>query len=288
MNTENLSLQKMVELALKEDLPRGDITTRHLQVHQKIGRAVLKAKQDLIISGQDLFTESMKQMESEAKITWFFKDGQKILRGQNACTIEGNLIQILKAERVALNFLGPLSGIATLTRQFVEEVHHTETKILDTRKTMPLYRDWAKKAVKDGGAENHRRDLSDGIMLKDNHIALIGGIEKAILAVRASVYNESAGTLTKELPIIVEVKDLNEVRIATDLGAERLLLDNMSNEMMAAALVINSSRSQTEASGNMSLDRVRSVAEVGVNFISVGALTHSAPVADFSLLFDWT
>lgn len=244
MNTENLSLQKMVELALKEDLPRGDITTRHLQVHQKIGRAVLKAKQDLIISGQDLFTESMKQMESEAKITWFFKDGQKILRGQNACTIEGNLIQILKAERVALNFLGPLSGIATLTRQFVEEVHHTETKILDTRKTMPLYRDWAKKAVKDGGAENHRRDLSDGIMLKDNHIALIGGIEKAILAVRASVYNESAGTLTKELPIIVEVKDLNEVRIATDLGAERLLLDNMSNEMMAAALVINSSRSQ--------------------------------------------
>ncbi len=277
MSTQELSIAELVRLALAEDLPHGDKTTDSLQLKQRQGRAVLKAKEDLILSGRDFFAETMRQRDAQAQQNWFFKDGQKILKGQNVCTLEGNLVEILKAERVALNFLGHLSGIASLTRKFVEQVYPNQTKILDTRKTLPIYRSYEKKAVKDGGGVNHRMNLSDWIMLKDNHIAMMGGIEKAISTCRAN---------SKD-PIIVEAKNLEEVRKACDLKVERILLDNMSNEMLREAVAIIPPGVETEASGNMSLERVRSVAETGVQFISVGALTHSAPTADFTLLFDW-
>lgn len=271
------SIQDMVRWALQEDLPYGDLTTDGLGLTQRSGRAVLKAKEDLILSGRAFFEEAVRQRDPQTQQNWFFKDGQKILRGQNVCTLEGNLVEILKAERVALNFLGPLSGIATLTRKFVEQIYPFETKILDTRKTLPLYRSFAKKAVRDGGGHNHRMNLSDSIMIKDNHIAMMGSLEKAVAALRRETSK----------PIIVEVKDLDEVQRAAALNVQRLLLDNMSVEMMKKAVELIPKTIETEASGNMALDRVRAVAETGVTYISVGALTHSAPTADFSLLFDW-
>jgi nicotinate-nucleotide pyrophosphorylase (carboxylating) len=274
---KDIKTEDLVRWALQEDLPFGDVTTEGLGLTQKSGRAVLRAKEDLILSGRELFEQTFRQGAPRTQQNWFFKDGQKLLKGQNVCSLEGNLVEMLKAERVALNFLGPLSGIATLTRKFVEEVYPLETKILDTRKTLPLYRNFAKKAVRDGGGHNHRMNLSDSIMIKDNHISMIGSLERAIEILRRETSK----------PIIVEVRTLDEVQRAAKMDVQRLLLDNMNIEMMKKAMECIPSNIETEASGNMTVDRVRSVAETGVTYISVGALTHSAPSADFSLLFDW-
>lgn len=272
-----MTIDEIIQLALQEDIPFIDITTDNLGVDFHFGRAQLKAKQDLVISGQEFFEKTVKAVDPKAQVIWFFKDGQTVLKGQNACTIDGDLLKVLKAERVALNFIGRLSGIATLTRMYVEEVMHTKTKILDTRKTTPLYRSYEKKAVLDGGGDNHRKSLSDMIMLKDNHIALMNGIQNAVVQIRKKTNQ----------PLIVEASSLTDVSACVTLKVDRILLDNMNNEELKAALAIIPESIQTEASGNMNLARVRSVAELGVDFISIGALTHSAPVADFSLLFDW-
>lgn len=272
-----MNLIELIQAALFEDMPSGDLTTDCLAVKPKQGRAFLKAKQDLVLSGSGPFEQTMQILEPSVKIKWLFEEGRKILRGQNICTLEGDLIQILKAERVALNFLGHLSGIATYAKQFVQQVEGTTTKILDTRKTTPGLRELEKKAVLHGGGVNHRMNLSAAILIKDNHISVMGGLAQAVERVRSH----------SQLPIEVECKNLDEVKVAVQLKADRLLLDNMDNEMLRQCLKVVPAHIQTEASGNMSLDRVRSVALLGVNFISVGALTHSAPVADVSLLFDW-
>lgn len=273
-----MTLVDLIQAALQEDMPTGDLTTECLALKPRFGQAILKAKQDLVLSGSGAFEQTMQTLEANVKIKWLFQEGEKVLRNQNICTLEGDLIQILKAERVALNFLGHLSGIATYTHQFVQQVQGTKTQILDTRKTTPGLRELEKKAVVHGGGQNHRMNLSAAILIKDNHISVMGGLREAVERVRSHA--------TK--PIEVECRTLAEVQTAVQLQVTRLLLDNMDNEMLREALKVVPPTIQTEASGNMNLERVRSVALLGVDFISVGALTHSAPVADVSLLFDWS
>lgn len=272
-----MNLLELIKAAIKEDMPTGDLTTESLGQRPKTGTARLKAKQDLVLSGTLAFEQSMHALEPNAKVKWNFEEGQHILNGQTICSIDGDLIQVLKAERVALNFLGQLSGIATTTKTFVDQVKHTQTKILDTRKTTPVFRELEKRAVLHGGGVNHRFNLSDAVMIKDNHIALMGGITKAVQQVRKHT-NKA---------IECEASTLDEVKECIENKVERILLDNMDNELLKQALAIIPKSIQTEASGNMSVGRVRSVAELGVDFISVGALTHSAPCADVSLKFEW-
>ncbi len=268
---------ELIQIALQEDMPKGDLTTDSLALPARPGRARLIAKQDLILSGVSCFEQTMLMLEPRAKIKWHFEEGQPILNCQNICTLQGDLLQLLRAERVALNFLMHLSGIATLTHKFVHCLGDLPTRILDTRKTTPGYRILEKRAVVHGGGVNHRLDLSSAIMLKDNHIAVMGGIGPAVERVRAQ----------GQVWIEVEASTIEQVRECVDLKVNRILLDNMNNEMMTEALTFIPDEIQTEASGNMSLERVGSVAKIGVDFISVGALTHSAPAADVSLLFDW-
>lgn len=272
-----MTLSDLIQAALREDMPNGDLTTDSLALVPRYGQAKLIAKEDLVLSGTLPFEQTMLSLDPAAKVHWHFKEGDLVLNRQTICHITGDLIQILKAERVSLNFLGHLSGIATLTRCYVEKVKHTSTKIIDTRKTMPAFRDLEKKAVVHGGGQNHRFGLSDAVLIKENHITVAGGLSKAVERIREH---------TKER-IEVECATLDDVREAIRMKVERVLLDNMSNETMKAALDLMPDEMLAEASGNMNLTRVQSVAELGVDYISVGALTHSAPTADVSLLFDW-
>lgn len=272
----NADLKKTVQSALLEDLPQGDLTTDPLHIEENVGRARLIAKEDLVLSGSQLFTITFHELDPAIKLQWQFKDGDFVLKGQTICTLKGSLAALLKGERVALNFLGHLSGIATLTRCFVKAVEKTATKILDTRKTTPGLRSLEKEAVRHGGGHNHRMNLSDAVLIKENHIRAAGSIKNAMGLIRTHT----------TLPIEVEVRNLDEVRQALDAKADRLLLDNMSNDTISETMKIVPYGVQIEASGNMTLDRVADVAELGVHFISVGAITHSAPCADVSLLFD--
>jgi nicotinate-nucleotide pyrophosphorylase (carboxylating) len=267
----------LIRAAIHEDMPSGDLTTESLALRPRQGRARLVAKQDLILSGAPAFEETMMTLEPLVKIKWHFEEGSAILKGQNICTLQGDLLQILKAERVALNFLMHLSGIATLTRKFVQAAGTTKTRILDTRKTTPGYRLLEKKAVLHGGGINHRLDLSSALLVKDNHISVMGGITAAVTRIRAN----------SEASMEVEASTLDQVRECVDLKVQRILLDNMNEDLLKQALELIPDEIETEASGNMSLERVPKVAALGVDFISVGALTHSAPSADVSLLFDW-
>jgi len=273
-----MRLIDLVENALYEDMPDGDLTTNSLGLGQRNGAAKLIAKEDLVLSGLQLFELTVLQLDQEAKLKWQFKDGDLVLKGQTVCSIQSDLCQLLKAERVALNFMGRLSGIATFTRCFVEKVAGTKTRILDTRKTTPGYRELEKKAVRDGGGQNHRMNLSAAVLIKENHARAVGDLAEAIRRAKAAV----------RTPIEVEAHSLNDVKVAVQMGVGRILLDNMDNATLQQALELIPSHIETEASGNMSLDRVASVAQLGVNYISVGALTHSVPSADLSLLFDWT
>ncbi len=273
-----MSLLDLIRAALKEDMPKGDLTTESLAQKPRPGYARLKAKEDIILSGTMPFEQTVHSLDPNAKVIWHFEEGASVLKGQILCTLEGDLVQILKAERVALNFLGHLSGIATHTRRFVQQIQGTQTKILDTRKTTPGLRELEKRAVVHGGGFNHRMNLSTAILIKDNHIALMQGLAAAVQRVRQHT----------QMPLEVEARSLDEVRDAVSLKVQRILLDNMDNTTLSQALKLIPPSIETEASGNMSLDRVRSVAELGVNYISVGALTHSAPVADVSLIFDWS
>ncbi|MEK7355451.1 MAG: carboxylating nicotinate-nucleotide diphosphorylase [Bdellovibrionota bacterium] len=272
-----MTLNDLIQAALREDMPRGDLTTDSLALTPRVGQAKLVAKEDLVLSGTLAFERTMLSLDPTAKVNWQFKEGDLVLDRQVICLVTGDLIQILKAERVALNFVGHLSGIATYTRCFVKQVEHTKTKILDTRKTLPAFRDLEKKAVVHGGGMNHRYNLSDAILIKENHIHVAGGIRNAVERVREH---------SKE-KIEIECSSLDDVKAAVSMKVDRVLLDNMSNETLKNALELVPDWVQAEASGNMTVDRVKSVAELGVDFISVGAITHSAPTADISLLFDW-
>jgi nicotinate-nucleotide pyrophosphorylase (carboxylating) len=272
-----VTLNDLIKAALKEDMPSGDLTTESLALRPRFGRAKLIAKEDIVLSGTGPFEQTIQALEPTARVQWQFEEGDSILNRQSICTINGDLIQILKAERIALNFLGHLSGISTLTHSFDKKVSHTKTKILDTRKTLPGYRELEKRAVVHGGGLNHRFNLSEALLVKDNHVTVMGGILPAVTRIREH----------SQLPLEVEARTLQEVQQAVSANVHRILLDNMPNDLLKQALSLIPKEILTEASGNMSLERVSSVAELGVDFISVGALTHSAPCADVSLIFDW-
>ncbi|MCB0393456.1 MAG: carboxylating nicotinate-nucleotide diphosphorylase [Bdellovibrionales bacterium] len=272
-----MKIDELVSLALEEDMPQGDVTTDGLGIERKPGTAKLVAKEDLILSGSHFFESAVLQCDPTAKIKWQFQDSDLVLNRQIVAVINGDLLQLLKAERTGLNFLGRFSGIASLTKCFVEALGESKTKILDTRKTHPLYRDFEKKAVVDGGGKNHRRDLSDGILIKENHIRAVGDFKTTIARIKEK----------SDLPIEVETTNLDEVKKAIEMGVQRIMLDNMSDDLMKEALTLIPDSIETEASGNMSIERVRKIKNFGLNFVSVGSITHSAPCADFSLLFDW-
>ncbi len=280
-------MDKISELLIKEafleDIPNKDITTDFLGVENHQGQAFLIAKQDLVMSGSELFEASFKYLDNNITLDWQYKDGDIITNKSKVCVLNGNLVNILKAERTALNFLGKLSGISTLTKDFVEATGDSKTKILDTRKTQPMYRVLNKKAVKDGGAVNHRMNLSDKTMIKDNHISLCGTLEKTVEALR-----ENHQKINGKAPWIeLEVKDIAEVKKAIHLKVDRVMLDNFNNDELKEALKIIPDTIETEASGNMSLERIQQIKDYGLDYISVGALTHSAICADFSLLFEF-
>jgi nicotinate-nucleotide pyrophosphorylase (carboxylating) len=273
------SLERLITLALEEDVGAGDWTTLWTVPRQREGSANVVAKEALVVAGTDVATQVFQRVNPQVFVSVKEPDGSDATEGTEVMTVEGSLRSILTAERVALNFLGRLSGIATMTRRFVKAVSDTGAQILDTRKTLPGWRTLEKEAVSAGGGRNHRMGLHDMVLVKDNHIAAAGGIREAVDGVRRA--NRDG------LPVEVEVTNLEELEEVITLGVQRILLDNMRLETMRAAVkrarALGRNRPLLEASGNMTLGRVKAVAETGVDFISVGAITHSAPCADLSL-----
>jgi nicotinate-nucleotide pyrophosphorylase (carboxylating) len=271
------TVQALTEQALAEDLgDRGDVTSQATVPANSIIRGVVRAKADGVVAGLPVFAAVYRQVDPALTLEMRVSDGDRVAAGDILCTVTGAGRSVLTGERVALNFLQRLSGVATLTAAFVDAVAGTNAVILDTRKTTPGWRMLEKYAVRCGGGQNHRIGLYDMVLIKDNHIDAAGGITAAVQAVRGSA-------LADGLPVEVEVKSLDELREALALGVDRILLDNMSDDQMREAVAITAGRTLLEASGNMSLERVAAVAATGVNFISVGALTHSAPALDVSM-----
>jgi nicotinate-nucleotide pyrophosphorylase (carboxylating) len=268
----------LIEQALKEDLSkRGDITSQAI-FQNEISTAKIVAKQSGVLSGINVAKEVFCKVGKESHFNQFLKDGESFSPKDIILEISAPVLFLLQAERTALNFLGRLSGIATLTKQYVEKIKHTECKILDTRKTTPGWRNLEKYAVKTGGGNNHRIGLFDMVLIKDNHIFAANGITPAVSHVRS--YLDETNISAK---IEVEVSNLGELEEALSLGVDRIMLDNMFCSEMKDAVEICAGQVELEASGNVNLETVQEIAETGVDFISVGALTHSAPCADFSM-----
>ncbi|MHB8908196.1 MAG: carboxylating nicotinate-nucleotide diphosphorylase [Syntrophales bacterium] len=275
-----LPLGKLIRTALDEDIGSGDITTGAVLRGDETGSARAFAKADLIVAGSDVFREVFLALDPALAVTLRRTDGEKALRGDLLAEISGRLASILTAERVALNLFQRMCGIATLTRRYVDRVSGTPVKILDTRKTAPGLRILDKYAVRVGGGYNHRFALYDGVLIKDNHIMAARGIGEAVRRVRERIPHT--------LKIEVEVKDMTELEEALAAGADAVLLDNMSLAEMARAVERVGGKTPLEASGNMTLERIREVAGTGVDLISVGALTHSVEAADISLMVTQT
>ncbi|WP_234885107.1 carboxylating nicotinate-nucleotide diphosphorylase [Clostridium tarantellae] len=261
--------------ALKEDISSEDITTNAIiKENDILGQAQLICKEDGILAGIEVFKRVFEKI-GQVNFKSNFKDGDKIKKGDVIGILIGCVKSILIGERTALNYLQRMSGIATYTNSFVKELEGTKTKLLDTRKTTPNMRIFEKYAVKVGGGYNHRYNLSDGILIKDNHIGAAGGIKKAILLAK-----EDASFVRK---IEVEVENLEMLEEAIEAGADIIMLDNMSLQTMKKAVKIVNKRALTECSGNVSKDNLKEISKTGVDYISCGALTHSAPILDFSL-----
>ncbi|MFO8173884.1 MAG: carboxylating nicotinate-nucleotide diphosphorylase [Longimicrobiales bacterium] len=273
------TLDTLITLALEEDVGPGDVTTLWTVAENAVGHAVVVAKEPVVVAGMDAALAVFRRVDPTLDLRVQLENGARAAPEEILLRIRGSLRSILTAERVALNFLGRLSGIATTTRRFATEVSGTSATVLDTRKTTPGWRILEKEAVRAGEGGNHRMGLHDMVLVKDNHIQAAGGITAAVEGVRRE--NRDG------LPVEVEVGTLAELDEALKLGVDRILLDNMGLDEMTAAVARTRAwgdrRPELEASGNMTLDRVRAVAETGVDFISVGALTHSAPGADLSL-----
>lgn len=269
-------IRKIIETALAEDIGTGDITTGAVVGSELPGKAQAWAKDDFVVAGIDIFKEVFCCLDDRTQFQLRASDGQLVKKGDVVAEISGRLFYILQAERVALNIFQRMCGIATLTRKYVEAVRGTKAKILDTRKTMPGLRVIDKMAVSIGGGFNHRMGLYDGVMIKDNHIAAAGSITTAVEVQRKR--------LAHTLKIEVETKNLSEVQEALDCGVEIIMLDNMALEEMKKAVELIAGRALVEASGNVNLQRVAAIAATGVDFISVGELTHSVRAADISLL----
>ena len=269
------AISRLISMALEEDLGRGDVTTQATIPPDRRAYGNINAKADLTVAGLPLAQRILALVDPAAELRGLVNEGTAVKKGHVVAEMQGNAAALLIAERTMLNFLQHMSGVATLTRKFVDAIAGTKCKIIDTRKTLAGFRLLDKYAVTQGGGTNHRMGLDDGILIKDNHIAVCGGVGAAVRRAR-----ENASSL---LRIEVECTNLTEVQEAIDARADIILLDNMSTTLMADAVRLVNGRALLEASGNMSLDRVREVAETGIDFISVGALTHSVSAVDLSM-----
>jgi nicotinate-nucleotide pyrophosphorylase (carboxylating) len=267
--------EHLIDLALDEDAGLGDVTSRTIFPAQHRSKGFIGAEQDLVLCGVDVAARVFARVDPELKVTLEARDGDALKKGDVVLRVAGPTASLLTAERTALNFIQRLSGIATLTRRFVAEVEKTGVRIVDTRKTMPAFRALEKFAVRCGGGFNHRSSLGEHVLIKDNHIAAAGSLTKAVNLARAG-----APHLAK---IEVEAKTMAEVREAVRAKAEVILLDNMSPESVRAAVELIAGAAMVEVSGGVRFETLRAYAIPGVNVISVGALTHSAPSADLSL-----
>lgn len=270
-----INIENYIKSALKEDITSEDITTCAIVPADKMGCADLICKQTGVIAGIDVFSCVFKLLDSSSHFESAFKDGDFVKKGTQIGIIHGNMQSILSGERTALNFLQRMSGIATFTREFVQELKPYKTKLLDTRKTTPNMRIFEKYAVKVGGGNNHRYNLSDGLLIKDNHITAAGGVAQAIRLAK-----DYAPFVHK---IEVEAETIEMVVEALEAGADIIMLDNMDNTMLKKAVTLIGNNAQTECSGNVTKERLHELGEIGVDYVSCGALTHSAPILDFSL-----
>ena len=266
--------QKLIELALQEDVGDGDITTDNIVPSGLRRKANMVAKSDGVVAGLPVAEMVFRKLDPDLIWNEIVHDGAKVKKGDVLVEFEGTYRALLTGERTALNFLQRLSGIATMSAKYADAVKDFQTVILDTRKTLPGFNKLDKYAVKTGGASNHRHGLHDMAMIKDNHIQVAGGITAAVKAVRSSV--------DMGIKIEVETTTLAQVQEAIDAGADIIMLDNMDNETMRKAVLLIADRAKVEASGNITLERLREVAATGVDFISIGALTHSVSAMDIS------
>jgi nicotinate-nucleotide pyrophosphorylase (carboxylating) len=275
-------IRAAVKSALAEDIGGGDVTTRATVPKTLMFKTVMRAREPLVVAGLDFAKTVFLQLSSSVKIEFLVHDGTHVARGDNLLRISGSARAILSAERVALNFVQHLSGIATLTAKFVDAVKGTRAQILDTRKTTPGWRRFEKYAVACGGGKNHRLGLFDMVLIKDNHLAALRN--KKPNAVAAAI--QLARKKFPKLKIEIESDTLEQVSQAVDAGADIILLDNMTTEQLRASVKIAKGRAKTEASGGVNLETVPAIAKMGVDFISVGALTHSARAVDIGLDFE--
>ncbi|HNW51640.1 MAG TPA: carboxylating nicotinate-nucleotide diphosphorylase [Prolixibacteraceae bacterium] len=271
------NIDTLIEAGLQEDVLTGDITTNTLIPASVQSTAVMIAKADGVIAGLFVAEAVFKKLDNQIEFIAEVSEGDKVKKGDLICTIKGSYRALLTGERLALNFLQRISGIASETAKYVEAVKETKTLILDTRKTVPGLRLLDKYAVKAGGGTNHRMGLFDMVMIKDNHISAAGGITNAVKAIRPAI--------SPEIKIEVETTNLDEVKEALDAKADIIMLDNMDNETMKKAVRLIDGKAKVEASGNMNLERVKEVAATGVDYISIGALTHSVNALDISMKF---
>lgn len=271
------NLDAIIAAALKEDMPEGDITSESVIPADSVSEAIILAKEAGVLAGMDVARRVFKKIDPKVRFEKIFADGQAFKSGDILAKVKGNSISLLKGERTALNFLQRMSGIATKTRRFVEAVTGTRTKILDTRKTTPTLRLLEKYAVKMGGGKNHRFGLSDMVLLKDNHLRLVGSIAEAVRKAKEKV---KPGT-----KIEVEVTNFDEAKEAVEAGASMIMLDNMSLRKMKEVLCWLKGKVPVEVSGKVTLRRARQIASLGVDYISVGGLTHSFISVDISIEF---
>ena len=273
--TAGVNIDDLILMALKEDISSEDITTNSVMREKKLGTVQLICKQDGVIAGLEIFKRVFELLDRETITKLYFKDGDKVKKGDLLGEVEGDIRVLLSGERTALNYLQRMSGIATYTNNMVKLLEGSSVKLLDTRKTTPNMRIFEKYAVKVGGGNNHRYNLSDGVMLKDNHIAAAGSITNAV-----KMAKDYASFVRK---IEVEVENLEQVKEAVEAGADIIMLDNMSVENMKKAIEIIDGRAETECSGNVTKENIEKLTALGVDYISSGALTHSAPILDLSL-----
>ena len=273
--TMKLNVDKLIMMALQEDITSEDVSANAVMPQPQQGMVDLICKQDGIICGLPIFERVFKLLDPQTHVEFFVKDGDAVKKGQKMAVLTGDMRVLLSVERVALNYLQRMSGIASYTHEVAALLEGSNTTLLDTRKTTPNCRIFEKYAVRVGGGTNHRYNLSDGVMLKDNHIGAVGSITKAVEMAKAY-----APFVRK---IEVETETIEQVREAVEAGADIIMLDNMSHEQMAEAVKLIDGRAETECSGNVTKENIAKVTEIGVDYVSSGALTHSAPIMDISM-----
>ncbi len=273
--TMKMQADQLIRMALQEDITSEDVSTNAVMPTATKGTVDLIAKEDGVIAGLDIYARVFTILDEKTEIDFHCKDGDEVKKGELMATVTGDIRVLLSGERVALNYLQRMSGIATYTRQVAKLLEGSKVTLLDTRKTTPNCRVFEKYAVRVGGGCNHRYNLSDGVLLKDNHIGAAGSVTKAVQMAKAY-----APFVRK---IEIEVETLEQVKEAVEVGADIIMLDNMTPEVMKQAVELINGRAQTECSGNITKENIQKIREIGVDFVSSGALTHSAPILDISM-----